>query len=184
MADKKHNTEEGFLKILGLRYYLNLGISEELKLLYPNIIPVDRPIVPEININNDWLVGFIDGEGCFYINVIKSNTNYKVWLLFQISQHNRDTNLMEKIALYLNCGSVKQRGKGLEAVDFEVTKFELIYDQIIPFLLANPLKSSKLHDFYLFYDATEIINKKKTRQWGINDIDNLLIIKKKMNKYL
>jgi len=27
---------------------------------------------------------------------------------------------MGKIALYLNCGSVKQRGKGLDIVDFEV----------------------------------------------------------------
>lgn len=105
VAEKNHNTEEGFLKILGLRYYLNLGISDELKLLYPNLIPVDRPVVPQINLNDDWLVGFIDGEGCFYVNVIKSDSNYKVWLLFQITQHIRDMELMEKIAVYLNCGS-------------------------------------------------------------------------------
>lgn len=33
--------------------------------MYPNLIPEDRPVVPEIKINNDWLVGFIDGEGVF-----------------------------------------------------------------------------------------------------------------------
>lgn len=184
ITDKKHKTEEGFWKILGLRYNLNWGISEELKLAFPNITPVDRPPVPFTYINKDWLVGFIDGEGCFYINVIKSNTNFKVWLLFQITQHNRDFDLIEKIALYLNCGSVKQRGKDLDAVDFEVTKFELINTQIIPFLLANPLKSSKSYDFSSFYEAAQIINNKNTRQWESNDIENLLNIKDKMNKYL
>lgn len=85
-------------------------------------------------------------------------------MLFQITQHIRDLDLIQKIALYFNCGSVKQRGKDIDAVDFEVTKFELIYNHIIPFLLANPLKSSKLQDFSLFYEGAQIINNKKTRQ--------------------
>ncbi len=35
-------------------------------------IPVSRPLVkyPEI-IDPHWLAGFIDGEGCFYINISK-----------------------------------------------------------------------------------------------------------------
>jgi len=40
-------SEQGFKKILSLRYYLNTGISEELKELYPNLVPVARPEVPE-----------------------------------------------------------------------------------------------------------------------------------------
>jgi len=40
-------SEEEFIKILNLRYYLNKGISEELKELYPNLTPVTRPEVPE-----------------------------------------------------------------------------------------------------------------------------------------
>jgi hypothetical protein len=46
-----HYTKEGFSNILQLRYNLNKGISEELKGLYPNLIPVDRPLVPERNIS-------------------------------------------------------------------------------------------------------------------------------------
>lgn len=50
---------------MGYRYFLNLGISEELRKLFPNIIPIPRPIMPTFEINKDWLIGFIDGEGCF-----------------------------------------------------------------------------------------------------------------------
>lgn len=105
------NNVERFVKILGYRYFLNLGISEELRNLYPSIIPVLRPIVPFFDINKYWLIGFIvlsylqlrwwyegpmgtptplDGEGCFYINIIKTLTGHKVWLFFQITQHIRD----------------------------------------------------------------------------------------------
>jgi len=51
---------------------LNKGISEELKGLYPNLIPVDRPFVPERDISPEWLAGFVDGEGSF--NVIATET--------------------------------------------------------------------------------------------------------------
>lgn len=181
---KEHFTHEGFLKILGLRYYLNQGISEELILNFKNIVPVVRPIVPVIDIIEDWLIGFVDGEGCFYINIVKSEKGYKVWLLFQITQHIRDTELFERIAFYFNCGSVKIRGKDLDAVDFELTKFENINNIIIPFFNLNSLQSSKSEDFKLFCEAAHIINSKQTRSWDIEDINILSAIKEKMNKYV
>ena len=50
-------SQEGFIKILNLRYYLNKGISEELKELYPNLVPVVRPEVPEIDIQHStWMI--------------------------------------------------------------------------------------------------------------------------------
>jgi hypothetical protein len=44
-------SEQGFMKILNIRYYLNKEISEELKKLYPNIVPVPKPEVPEREIH-------------------------------------------------------------------------------------------------------------------------------------
>lgn len=52
-------SEQGFINILNLRYNLNRGISEELKELYPNLVPVARPEVPEREIQPEWLVGFV-----------------------------------------------------------------------------------------------------------------------------
>jgi hypothetical protein len=45
MARKEHLTESGLNKILSLKSALNLGLSEELKTAFPNIIPIKRPIV-------------------------------------------------------------------------------------------------------------------------------------------
>lgn len=46
-----------------------------------------------------WVVGFIDGEGCFHISVSKNSTmklGYQVSLEFTITQHIRDKELMNK----------------------------------------------------------------------------------------
>nr|YP_009663726.1 hypothetical protein [Dactylella tenuis]QCW06863.1 hypothetical protein [Dactylella tenuis] len=65
--NKEHLTDEGFKKILNIRASMNLGIPEELKMTFPNINPVLRPlpIVTEVNDLN-WLAGFASGEGCFF----------------------------------------------------------------------------------------------------------------------
>lgn len=89
-----HRTEEGFLKVLNLRYNLNKGISEELKELFPSLLPVEKPLVPEREISPEWLVGFVDGEGSFNIlteekitSSLTTPLSRKVWLYFQITQH-------------------------------------------------------------------------------------------------
>ena len=177
---------ERFIKILGYRYYLNLGISDELKNLYTNIIPVSRPVVPAYTINKDWLVGFIDGEGCFYINIVKSLSGYKIWLLFQLTQHIRDIVLLTNICVLLGCGTVNPRsvkGIGVNAADWEVTKFADLQTIIIPYL-SDQLKSSKSEDFKLFCQASKIIEDKTARSWDADTILSLTALKEKMNKHL
>jgi hypothetical protein len=71
-------SEQGFINILNLRYNLNKGISEELKELYPNLVPASRVETPEPEgvIHPEWLAGFVDGEGHFsVITVEKESTN-------------------------------------------------------------------------------------------------------------
>jgi len=52
MAKKEHLLYENFLVILGLRANLNLGMSERLKIAFPNTVPVARPKVPLRKINH------------------------------------------------------------------------------------------------------------------------------------
>lgn len=68
-------SEQGFINILNLRYNLNNGISEELKGLHPNIVPVVRPEVPVRVIHPEWLVGFVDGEGSFNVITVEKMSN-------------------------------------------------------------------------------------------------------------
>lgn len=84
------------------------------------------------------------------------------------------------------CGTVNPRGKrsiGVNAADWEVTKFAHLQQIIIPYLL-NELKSSKREDFKLFCEAADIIKNKVGRSWDADTISALTAIKNKMNKYL
>lgn len=68
-------SEQGFIKVLNFRYNLNKGISEELKVLYPNLEPALRLEVPEGVIHPEWLVGFVDGEGSFNVITVEKKSN-------------------------------------------------------------------------------------------------------------
>lgn len=94
-----------------LRASLNKGISGELAKNFPNIQPVERPKVELTkNIDLNWLVGFLDGEGSFSVYIFPSNTKigFAVQLNFNIVQHIRDSSLLINIQRCLGCGSIIQ----------------------------------------------------------------------------
>ena len=53
---------------------------------------------------NQWLVGFTDGEGSFYIGVSK---NESISFSYTIKLHKDDLKTLEFIKSKLNCGSIQ-----------------------------------------------------------------------------
>ena len=45
LKNKEHLTREGFNKVLSIRASMNLGLSDELKLTFPNVTPISRPLL-------------------------------------------------------------------------------------------------------------------------------------------
>jgi hypothetical protein len=45
MNNKEHLTEKGINKIISIRASINKGLTESLKSILPNIVPVERPII-------------------------------------------------------------------------------------------------------------------------------------------
>ena len=62
-------------QIVAIRASMNLGLSDKLKLSFPDVVQVERPLVelPQ-TIDPQWLAGFTDAEGCFFVVVTKSQT--------------------------------------------------------------------------------------------------------------
>ena len=59
IKNKEHLTREGLNKILSIKASMNLGLSEELKLSFPNIVPKPRPLLLDRgSIDPNWLAGF------------------------------------------------------------------------------------------------------------------------------
>jgi len=96
MLDNEHTQIEGLRKILAIKTSMNLGLSEELKVAFPDTIPVPKPKVEDQEIKDPhWLAGFTTGvlDGCFSIKITNSSSNhigFQVLLVFTLTQPRRD----------------------------------------------------------------------------------------------
>lgn len=105
------------------------------------------------------MVGFTEGEGRFRVDIKKSISKLgkTVRLNFQITQNESDKELLTLIILYLKCGTLQSHGTGKTIT---VTRFEDIYNIIIPFYQKYPLQGTKRLDFALFIEIAELIKTK------------------------
>lgn len=179
---KEHLRPSGLQQIVNIRASINLGLSDILKTSFTNVIPVNRPLVTNQIIKNpNWLAGFTNGEGCFFIDIYKSKTKLgeAVKLTFQITQHNRDEQLMKSLIGFFGCGRVATRSNVM-AVDFIVTKFGDLTDKVIPFFKKYSAIGEKSKDFVDWCKAAELIkNKSHLTKEGLEQIKK---IKTGMNK--
>ena len=92
IKDKEHLTLEGFEKLLALKYNLNKGLSEELK-VYLNTVPVLKPeYIFKAIPHPYWISGFASGDSSFIVSLEKSTTKVgtRVRLIFGTYLHLRD----------------------------------------------------------------------------------------------
>lgn len=143
---------------------MNLGLSDSLKVDFPNVIPVAKPEKKYKNIiNSQWLVGFIAGEGCFYIRMWASQSHklgVGIRLVFTITQHARDEKLLRSFIEEFGCGKIIVRS-GVSTLEFEVAKFLDITEKIIPFFSKYPLQGEKVKDFNDFKKVAFLASPKK-----------------------
>jgi len=161
MSKKEHLTGDGLQKIVAIKASMNKGLSDELKLAFPGITPVERPEVqlPK-SFDPFWLAGFVSAEGCFRVTIYKSPTSKlgkSVQLKFQITQHIRDRELLDLIIKYLNCGSLQT---SRNAKDLTVTSFNEVYNIIIPFFMRYPIIGVKALDFADLVKVAELMKEK------------------------
>jgi len=79
MKGKEHLTKEGLQKIVSIKArrlaVLNNGLSNELKIAFPDTVSAIRPQINNQTIPDPhWMSGFVDGEGCYYIAVNPSSS--------------------------------------------------------------------------------------------------------------
>jgi hypothetical protein len=139
-------------------------------------------------ITDQWILGFVDGEGCFHIGITKSKTmklGYQILPEFSIVQHERDVNLLYAIRDYFNCGIVLlNRGKNdyrhAPRWNYRVRAKKELLEIIIPFFDKYPLLTVKQKDFLLFKEVMEII--KQGDHLTLEGINKIKLIKNSMNK--
>lgn len=186
---KLHLTEQGLLKLVGIKSVLNWGLSEKFKETFPNMIQVVRPKVDTSKIKDVyWLIGFVEGEGSFMVIIQESvwsppkggpkskKPTDNIGLRFVITQHSKDSVLFDNISNYLGCGKCYF---SRNEVNLVFSTFSDINNKIISLFSKYPLLGTKKEDYIDFCKVAELIKSKDhlTKQ----GIENIKRIKSNMN---
>lgn len=194
---QEHLTEEGLLKLIGIKASLNLGLPLNLKEAFPKVEQYNRPAYTFKGIADpNWVAGFSSGDSSFSVKTGSSTTNKlgsRVQLRFEIGLNIREKELIKGLATFFKSGyssasKVPEVQEGNDkyvyitndSVHLQVIKFEDILNIIIPFFEEYPIQGKKSSDLADFKKAAELIkNKEHLTLGGFNKI---LEIKAAMNK--
>lgn len=132
------------------------------------------------NIDPNWIAGFTDGEGTFYVGINKNKTmktGYQVLPEFRIVQHKKDVQLLHKIRKFFSCGVVRvNHGDRFEV---RIRDFQCLKEKIIPFFEKYQLHTQKKFDFLKFRKIIFLMD--KGEHLSENGIEKIYKIAEKMN---
>ena len=106
-----------------------------------------------------WIVGFVDGEGCFHVAINrlpKMTLGWQVLPEFRVVQHQRDIEVLQRIRDFFGFGGIKTNHG--DRKEFRVRGLENL-NKIIQFFKQNPLQTSKQKSFEIFAEIVEMMNK-------------------------
>jgi hypothetical protein len=182
MSTGAHLTNNGIQKIVNIKYYMNLGISNLIRLKFNNIKPVQRPIINTTNIyDSHWLSGFVSGDGNFDAGVRPSKNiiGYTIYLRFRITQHIKDTKLLKLIIKFLGAGRIETDNKG-SVENLVIGNLTDLNQIIIPFFNKYSLGGTKHLDYQDWCKIANLINEGK--HLTMEGIEQINYIKSGMNK--
>jgi hypothetical protein len=114
------------------------------------------------NLEAQWVVGFVDGEGCFFVGInphSEMTSGFQVLPEFTVVQHQRDIQLLHALKKFFGCGVV--RTNHAERMAYRVRSLDHLNERIIPFFDEHPLKSKKRVDFVKFRKVLQLMSKKE-----------------------
>jgi len=178
MSKGAHLNINGLQQIINIKASINLGISDIVKSEFSNINPVERPLIQTTNIPDpNWVAGFVSGEGNFDAGIRKKNTKigYQVYLRFRITQHTRDTQLMELLIKYLGAGRLEKHSRK-PVVNLVIGNFSDLTQIIITFFNQYPILGIKYLDYLDWCKIANLIKLgSHLKQEGLEEIREIEI---------
>lgn len=134
-----------------------------------------------------YVVGFVDGEGCFSISIFRNSTTklgYQVFPEFVVSQGAKSLSVLEDIQQFFNCGNIYENRRADNHREslyrYCIRSVKDIREKVIPFFEAYPLFTHKMYDFESFCVAVELIERKE--HLTQDGLDRLRAIASTMNR--
>lgn len=140
--------------------------------------------------SDDYFLGFVEGEGCFYVGFSKRDDLILGWQViteFHLSQNPGGKEILKAFSKRLGCGYLKKNHpKSLQDRSWVliVKDRKDLTNKLIPFFKKNKLRSSKYKEFSVFCKVLQIIEQKKhLKPNGFVNIVNLVFsLDRKTNK--
>ena len=137
-------------------------------------------------IDPGWVVGFVDGEGCFSCSIYRNHKmtlKWQVRLAFDVVQSESSRDVLEDLQRFFGCGKVyinRRRDNHKEdLLRFNVYRFEDLRTKIVPFFLKNPLRTTKRRNFEKFARIIELMELR--RHMSVDGIIEIAEIQQTMN---
>lgn len=133
------------------------------------------------NLQAQWIAGFVDGEGCFYVGINKHpemSAGYQILPEFTVVQHKRDIQILYALKSFFGCGVV--RSNHGDRMAYRVRSIQHLNEVIIPFFEKHSLKTKKKLDFIKFRKILLVM--KKNDHLSAEGIAKIRSIASKMNK--
>lgn len=115
-----------------------------------------------------WIVGFVDGEGCFSVSVFKNKTTkrgYQIFPEFVVTQGEKSLDSLKIIKNYFKCGEIyinhRYDNHKESLYRFCVRNIQDLRDKIIPFFESNSLKTAKIKDFEKLKEVVFLMNNRE-----------------------
>ena len=108
-----------------------------------------------------YVLGLVDGEGCFNVRVNRQRRRARVELKFSLKLRHQDKEVLDGLQSFFGCGKVyiqnDRRINHSLCYRFEVQNKKEIIEKIIPFFEQNcPRLPSRRRDFELFKQIAEL----------------------------
>lgn len=134
-----------------------------------------------MQLDPNWVCGFVDGEGTFYIGINKHpemTAGYQVLPEFRIVQHKRDIQLLYALKSFFGCGVVRVNHD--DRFELRIRKLNTLSDVIVPFFQKHKLHTKKSIDFIKFAKIIRLMQ--NGEHLSSSGIIKIIDIAKQMNR--
>lgn len=118
------------------------------------------PVGVHMKLDPQWIAGFVDGEGCFYVGLNPhEEMTMKIQVLpeFTVVQHERDIQVLHALKNHFQCGVVRVNHG--DRYSYRVRSKDDLLKKIIPFFEKHSLKTKKRVDFAKFKKVLQMMQR-------------------------
>ncbi len=120
---------------------------------------------PRCSLEPQWIVGFVDGEGCFSVSIhrnpyVRQTRGWQIHPVFQVYQHERHRAVLEELRAFFGCGSIRPKGPNSRVLTYAVDGLRDLEEKVLPFFERHPLRV-KSSDFDAFAVIVRAMRRKE-----------------------